>query len=95
MGTELQELEARPNWVATFERTNPEARFRYDCLMCTLVDTYYWHTPDYTGLFAWGATRPCNLDLLREDLELGYKRLVRGTLPPEIVEKFCEVIPEV
>lgn len=43
MGTELQELEARPSWVVTFEHTNPE---------------------------------------------------VRGTLPPEIAEKFCVVISE-
>lgn len=85
--SELQELEACPNWVATFERTNPGVRERYDCLMRSLVGGYYWHTPDYRGLFAWGATRSFNPDILAEDLRLGYKRLVRGKLPPEVAEK--------
>ncbi len=87
MGPTLQELEARPNWIATFKSTNPEATEPYDCLMQNMVGGYYWHTPDYRGLCAGCATRTFYADLLADELALGLVRLVRGTLPSEVVQR--------
>jgi hypothetical protein len=85
-----QQLEAEPNWQATFERPRvPEGGSRFVCLMRTIHEgLFYWHTPDYQGLYQWGATRVA--EYLREELDSaipgGYLRLVAGTSPtfPEV-----------
>jgi hypothetical protein len=74
-------IESRPNWFATFERTNPEALERFDCLMTTISGGFYWYTPDYQGLFPSGATRECNLRSLQFSLTNKYLKLVAGKLP--------------
>jgi hypothetical protein len=44
---------------------------------------FYWYTPDYEGLYQWGATRVA--EYLREELASalpgGFLRLVAGTAP--------------
>lgn len=76
-----QELERQPHWQATFERTRPDVTERFDCLMRTITGGYYWHTPDYQGLFAAGATRTYHPSFLASALASGHLKLVAGSLP--------------
>jgi len=49
--------------------------------MRTVKGGFYWHTPDYQGLFAWGATRTFLPDLTADAMARGYLELVAGELP--------------
>ena len=77
-------IEAKENWVATFRRTAPGVRDEFDCLMRTVKGGYYWYTPDYKGLFLWGATRDFHLGIFQDNLREGYLELVKGNLPKEL-----------
>jgi hypothetical protein len=73
-----KDLEAKDTWQATFRITR---RGEFDCLMRTSSGGYYWHTPNYTGLFVAGATRNYDASMLRESLADGTMVLVAGELP--------------
>jgi hypothetical protein len=75
-------LESRPNLIAAFERTR-----RADgivCLMRSRPGGYYWHAPDYTGLFAWGATADFHFGAFRDALARGLLRLIAGEIPADL-----------
>jgi hypothetical protein len=80
-----QQLEAEPNWQATFERPRvPEGGYRFTCIMRTIHEgLFYWHTPDYEGLYQYGATRvaPELQAELASAIPGGFLRLVAGTMP--------------
>ena len=50
-------LESKENWVLTIKNLR---NGEYNCLMKNIKGGYYWHTPDYDGLFAYGATQDFN-----------------------------------
>ena len=75
-------LESRPNWIATFERTR-EADGNVS-LMQSRPGGYYWHTPDDTGLFAWGATAGFHVAAFRDVLARGLLRRIAGEIPAHL-----------
>jgi hypothetical protein len=84
-----EQAEAAPNWQATYY--NPKTG-RYTCVMRTLTPgSYYWHSPDYQGLFAWGATRSFDHVGLTFAERHGYAVLTAGTPPPQLEPEYDEV----
>ena len=61
----LDYIECRPDWVATFRCLRTD---KLVCLMRTPRGHWYWRYPEYEGLFPWGATGPCDLNLLHDAL---------------------------
>jgi hypothetical protein len=49
--------------------------------MRTVTGRYYWDTPDYKGMFLWGATKDYHQKDLQHALDEGLVVLVRGELP--------------
>ena len=78
-----KELEKQDNWLATFKRTLCR-KGKFDCLMATVKGGCYWHTPEYKGLFLWGATRDFRLEMTASSIESGFLELVKGKLPAEL-----------
>lgn len=77
-----QQLENKPNWQATYY--NPKTH-RYSCVMRTLTPgSYYWHYPEYQGLFPSGATVDFSHSSLAFSEAEGYLVFTAGTPPPEI-----------
>ena len=76
-----KELENKPHWQATFQQTRKPIP-SFVCLLKTIVPgVYYWHTPEYSGLFPAGATMPCTLSYLADALDRGALQLVAGKVP--------------
>jgi hypothetical protein len=71
------QVESLPNWQATFQQAGGQVV----CLMRTLRGGFYWDTPDYAGLFAWGATASFNSRLFQDALRTGRLRLLTGQIP--------------
>lgn len=74
-------VEKTHGWVATLKRTNRKARDKYLCLCRSLGGSFYWHTPDYKGLFAWGACREVANGEIIENLCNGNYIVVKGVVP--------------
>jgi hypothetical protein len=74
----LQELESSPNWILTVERTRNGV---FDCLMRNIHGGYYWYTPNYQGLFAYGATSTYNEKFLQSCIETKLLRIVKEHAP--------------
>jgi hypothetical protein len=76
-----QNLEFRANWIATFEQTKGNS---FICLMQGRSGTYYWHLPDYQGLFPSGATAGFYHFNFWDAMHKGYLKLVSGVIPDDI-----------
>lgn len=80
----IKELESKPNWIATFKRTRRNVKEKYDCLMKSFNGSYYWHTPDYEGMFMWVTTRSFDAKTTIELLKNKDLELVKGELILEL-----------
>ena len=77
------ELERKHNWIATFKHKS--GKQRECCLMATVGDgQYYWHYPDYDGLFGYGATATCTRNWLIRDIINRNLLQLNGLLPEEL-----------
>jgi len=55
--------------------------------MRTVAGGYYWDTPEYKGMFLWGATSTYRHKDLQDALDEGLLVLVKGELPKGIRER--------
>lgn len=79
-------LESKPNWQATFRRVR-RTRERFVCLMRTITGDHYWDTPEYRGMFWWGATKEYHRKDLQHALDEGLVVLVKGEMPKGIKQR--------
>lgn len=80
-------LEAKDNWQATFRHTRAEVRNPFVCLMRCVNGGYYWHVPDYQGLFPCSATYQFYVRGTRWELNRGDLEIVAGELPAELTPR--------
>lgn len=67
----------------------------YIGIMPTVMPGHYYKLESpYRGLFAWGATSTYRPSWIKEAIEQGYLRLVRGELPEESFKAKTELPPE-
>jgi hypothetical protein len=84
-------VESLPNWQATFQQVGGQVV----CLMRTLRGGFYWDTPDYAGLFAWGATASFDLRAFQDALRTARLRLLTGQIPDfQRMESPCASTPK-
>lgn len=82
-----RKIEALDHWVCTLRRTRTGVRDRYVCIIRDILGGFYTYTPNYKGMFDYGATGSIGDPVVfAGEISDGAMKVVKGKLPREIAQ---------